>query len=388
MGIGRWGTVAGALAVAGAARGAEVTDMPPPMGGSAMLAYGGSYLSGGLQEQGIRVADRRFTRHDLDVRLELSPVRGAALTLGLSTTPAMRFAFPGASPMIFDPIGGSGTYLSAADLAAADDDPIGAPVGDDTTATGTTDDATSTGDAPGFSASGLNGIWIGAAVAPFSQSYSRYQAASWRLDLAFRTPNKANSLWVSDGTKRGTAPGGTALRLRGAWSTDLGVGEPYLVAQWHKENRFTGPTTAPDGTPGPELELRPASTIGVTGGIELAGYDDAEGGNKVAFDLFGGCQYTTWQDVATGVYLPDTLASGRAIPVTTSEHVSAHIGAGVNVHAAEYVRARVGMTGRYATPHRQEHLYDVLSTWDSFEIGWYVNLGGVGGLPQKEAAAE
>ncbi len=388
MGIGRWGTVAGALVVAGAANGAEVTDMPPPLGGSAMLAYGGSHLTGGLQEQGIRIADRRFTRHDLDVRLELSPIRGAALTLGIATTPSMRWSFPGGSPMIFDPIGGSGTYLTAADLAAANDDQIGAPVTDpEATETGG-DDATATGDAPGFTASGFNGVWIGAAVAPFSQSYSRYQATNWRLDLAFRTPNKGSSLWVSDGTKRGTAPGGTALRLRGAWSADLGVGEPYLVAQYHKENKFTGPTTAADGTPGPELELRPASNIGVTGGIELAGYDDAEGGNKVAFDLFGGCQYTTWQDVATGVYLPDTLASGAAIPMTTSEHVSAHVGAGVNVHAAEYVRARVGITGRYATPHRQEHLYDVLSTWDSFEIGWYVSLGGVGGLPSKDAPVE
>jgi hypothetical protein len=362
--------------VAGPAQAAEVTDMPPELGVLGDLSYVGSRLSGGLEESGIRVSDRRFLRHDLRVRLEFAPVRGAALTLGIDATPAMSWDFPGSRTMLLDPLNGAGTYLTPADREDATSP--GAPVtGTTTGATGGAPDA----DAAGFDAGGLNGVWIGVAVAPFSQSYQRHQAANWRLDLAFRTGSANKNLWTFDGDKRGTSPGGSALRIGGAFSSDYGVGEPYLAVLWHRENKVSVDVVDAEGnevTSG--LEVRPGSRLSSTGGVEIVAWEDLDDGNRVAFDFSGTFGYQGWQDVATGVYLPDTLELGEAIPMTTSEHVFFGAGLAVDFHGAEYLRGRVGVNATYRTPYRLEHLYPVYTTPDSWELGWTITLGGAGAV--------
>jgi hypothetical protein len=369
------GVCLAASTVAGAT---EVTDMAPERGVRALVQYGGSRLTGGLVEQGIRIADRRFERHDLGLQLELSPLRGASLTLGLDGTPSQSWTFDNARPMILDPLTGSGTYLTAADLAGLSDDGIGAPTGDPEV------EPAIVGDTYGFRASGLNGVWIGVAVAPFSQTYARNQATNWRLDVAFRTPSKGNNLWsVRDNGNRGTSPGGSALRLQGAWSADLGVGVPYLTASWNKENKVTlDIVDATGATVARGLTLRPASTLQSTVGIEIDAWED-DAGSKFALDLFGGFGYRSWEDVATGVYLPETLDLGQTIPVTTSESIFVRAGAGVNVHGGDHVLARAQIDASYGTPYRLEHLYDVSTTWDSWTLGWRLTFGGQGALPER-----
>jgi hypothetical protein len=388
MRIGQW-VAACATAFGAQASAAEVTDMPPELGGQGMLSYAGSSLHGGLEEQGIRVSDRKFLRNDLDVSLAFSPLRGTALTLDLATTPSMNWTFPGSRSMIFDPTTGVGTYLTPDELQSSATG-LGAPVATDgTSATATGATGGGSAGTAGFEASGFDGVWLGVAVAPFSQSYAVNEAANWRIDAGFRTGSKKSNLWTyNDSGKRGTATGGTAFRLAGAFSSDLGVGEPYMTVEWIKENKVAVDVNGPDGAAiATGLELHPASDLSVTAGVELAAYDDAAAGNKVAIDLFTGFGYRSWEDVATGVYLPQTLPSTQGIPMTTSEHVSALAGAGVNIHGAKYFRGSLGMTFGYSTPYRLEHLYDVYTTPDSWELGWYVRVGGVGSVPQHEEDA-
>ncbi len=386
MAVGRWVALAAWGFGVPSAGAAEVTDMPAELGVLGSATYRGSRLDGGLEEDGIRVGDRRFLRHDALVHLEFAPLEGLALTVEADATPAMQWEYPGGRTMLLDPLTGTGTYLTESDRAATEDTGPSSPETGTTATTGTTTTAPAKRGAPGFEAGGLNGIWFGVAAAPFSQLYKRHQAANWRLDLAFRTGSAKHSLWTYNGDRRGSSPGGTALRVAGAFSSDYGVGEPYLTAEWLKENKVKVDVLDANGAAVAKgLEVRPGSTLSSTGGVEIVAWEALEKGHRVAFDLSGTFGYKSWADVATGVYLPDTLPIGERLPVTTSEHVFARFGLGFDVHAARHFRAKFGTNATFRTPYRLEHLYSVYTTPDSWELGWFFTLGGTGAVAGNSA---
>lgn len=328
---------------------AEVTDMP-----GAFQAFGGVHYSGtgewsALEEQDVVIARRRVFRHDLNYRLQFAPIDGVALVLDIAHTPSARYVFPEAYEMNLEPVNGGGTYL------------LSGP-----------------GETAVVSGSGLTGAWIGAAFAPFAERYSRGQQATWRLDAAVRTGSPKHNLWTAPDGKRGVSPGGTAIKLAGAFSADYGVGNPWLTATYVKENKVTVDIVDEDGTAWAEqLELQPASTFDTAMGIEVVGLEDEQAGQRFAVDVFLGVSYRTWEDVASGVYLPNVIGPARQIAVTSGEHLAGRAGFAFDVHFNRYVRARMGPDVRIRTPFRPEHVYAVRTVPENIGVGWVLRVDGV-----------
>ncbi len=340
------------LCHAGVALAAEVTDMAPAMGASATIQYRGSALHGQLIEAGQVVSDRRVSRHDLDIQGEFSPVDGVGVTLGLATTPSYRLRYPNARGMVSEPADGSGSLLA------------GDPLAED----------------PTIVASGLQGVWLGAALSPFSERRRLDGAGStWRLDVALRTGSKKKNLWTADGDRRGAAPGGPAFRVAGAFSSEQGAGAPYVKVAYVRENPVTVDVVDESGTSYGELDLRPASTVDLRGGVEvIAKRGDEDQAGRIAVDLYGGGGYRSWEDIASGVYLPSVLASGRAISMTAGDHMTAALGMALDVHADAVVRGRTGVELAYASPFRPEHVYAVTTSADTWQINWNVTIQAIG----------
>ncbi len=337
------------LAVATTARAAEVTDMAPGAGALVGVTYGGSALAGRLVESGTTIADRRVQRHDLDICAEVAPIEGLALTLGFATTPSLRFAYPNAREMVSEPATGSGSYLAGPASA----------------------------ETPAVTASGLQGVWLGAAVAPFAERYQGTTGSTWRLDVGFRTGSKNKNLWTAgDSGRRGVAPGGTAFKVQGAFSSDRGVGQAYVTAGWIKESAVNVDVVDEDGRDWGELALQPASTVSLRGGIEIVAFESGpdDPPARFAVDLFAGAGYRSWEDVSSGVYLPNVLDSGRQIPVTVGDQMIGTLGMAFDYHAGEVIRGRTGATFTYVMPYRVEHVYDVRTSADTYTIGWSLTV--------------
>ena len=333
------------------AHAAEVTDMAPATGVMFGAHYGGSALSGDLVEAGEVISARRITRHDLDLRAEFAPIDGFAITLALATTPSWVFRYPDAREMIVEPATGEGSYLAG--------DPFA--------------------EAPEIKAGGLQGVWVGAAFAPFAERYETADSQStWRLDVGFRPGSKTSNLWTAPKGKRGVAPGGSALRLAGAFSSDLGLASPYLSVDYQRESGVEVDIIDEAGTEWAKgLALKPASTVRTRGGVEITAYEDPDLGSTFAFDLYIGGGYRSWEDVASGVYLPSVLASSRQVPVTVGDHMTGLAGLGIDYHVSDNVRGRTGLEFRYHTPFRVEHVYDVRTSGNSWELGWTLTVQGL-----------
>lgn len=343
----------------GVASGAEVTDMPAAMQGLGRVQYSGLIEYNALEEAGERVAGRRVQRHDLDYHLAFAPLDGLALTLGISHTPSVRYRYPDARPMLMEPVDGGGTYLLS--------DPGGTHV---------------------VQGAGLNGVWLGAAFAPFAERYARNQQATWRLDVAFRTGSPKRNLWTAPNGKRGSAPGGTALKLQGAFSRDLGVGHPWLQVAWTHENKVTVDLTDESGmTWAQDVVLRPASTVDILGGIELVAVDDRDTGARFAVDLYLGFGYRSWEDVASGVYLPHVVSASRQIPVTAGEQIHGRAGIAFDYHVNDAVRFRTGPDVRVHTPFRPEHVYHVRTRAENIAIGWMFRFEGILDVEELQSPA-
>jgi hypothetical protein len=333
---------------------AEVTELPPALGLRAGVRYSGSSVSGGLEEAGERVADRRVSRHDLDLVGVFSPTRGLALTLDLALTPSLRYRYAASQEMRIDPQSGAGSYLSG--------DPVA----------GT----------PTVRASGLAGVWLGVAGAPLSEV--AMQRVGWRLDAAVRTPSPKRNLWSAPNGTRGPAPGGAAFRLAGAFSADQGAFAPWMRAEWTHEFGARVDVIDEDGvTWARDLQVRPARTFAASVGTEVVAVDGGASGVRVALDPRITAGYRSWEDVASGVYLPNVLAGGRAIPMTSGDTLFASAGPAVSVRVRERVRVRAGVDLSYTMPYRLEHQYDVRTTGDTLGVGGSFEVLGEGRLGKR-----
>ncbi len=333
------------IALLTAAWSAEVTDIPPGMAGDVCLTYQGSIEQGSLQESLQTWGSRRVEQHDLLVDVEFSPVGGFVLRLGLEATPARLLSFPEAVSMSYDPVTETGTMVSGSLLT----------------------------DPPTYEAKGVQGVWIGAALAPFSEQLHEHQQVSWRLDAAIR-PGAKRSWWVHelDGP-RGVAPGGVGVDLRAAFSTERGTANPYLVADYRWEGPFTA---ALSGGSGEEVQVRPSSSVQALAGVELVGARDEARSTKAAFDLRLRFAYLGWADIPSGVLLPDTLDATQGLLVTSGEHLELGGGLAIKGHVHRNLVLRAGADLAYVFTYRLEHLYPVYTGLDTFRIGWSAALEG------------
>ncbi|MEQ1503035.1 MAG: hypothetical protein ABMB14_12435 [Myxococcota bacterium] len=344
----------------GTASAAQVTDMPPELGLYAGLRYGGSSVSGHLEEAGEEVGGRKVSRHDLDLFAEFAPVRGIAFNLDLAYTPSLSYRYPGARSMVVEPLTGSGSYLAG-------------EVGTDT---------------PTVKASGLDGLWLGVAAAPVSEGYGTSQRANWRIDAGFRTPSPNRNLWTTRNGNRGPAEGGSAIRLAGAFSTTRGVVSPWMRGGWTRESPVKVDVVDEAGvTWAKDLPLRPASTFAADVGVDVVAVEDASTGLRFAVGLSFGAGYKTWEDVASGVYLPNVLDGGRRIPMTSGDRVFGQAAIDADLHLNEVIRFDTGLAVDYGLPYRLEHVYEVRTSPDTIELGWTFAVTAVGLFAAREPEA-
>jgi len=335
------------LLLAATAQAAEVTDMPPALRGDVSLSYAGSIQAGSLDEDGGPYGRRRLERHDLALQVEFALAAGVAVRIALPYTPVLRQDFSGATEMTYDPVTASGTYTAEVPLDHALE----------------------------VRARGMDGVWLGAAVTPFSEARNPRQQVTWRLDAAFRTASPEHSYWTVSGGKRGVSPGGLAWALGAAFSTETDFANPYLTMGWVREGAVTVDVVDDDGdTWASGLEVRPASTVDVSAGVELVAHRD--GDERVAVDLLVGFGYRTWEDVPSGLYLPSVLDASRSQLVTRGEHLVASTGLGLVYHVNQYAGVRLGAEVRYFQPHRLEHVYPVSTGLDTWEMSWSARVVG------------
>ncbi|MEZ4241341.1 MAG: hypothetical protein R3F59_35330 [Myxococcota bacterium] len=336
---------------AGAAWAAEVTELPPPRSGVAGLRYTGAREAGGLEEAGERVADRVVSRHDLDLFASFGLVPGLAATLALDTTPSLHLAYAHTREMRLDPASGTGSYLAG--------EPAGQQV---------------------IRAGGLEGLWLGVAGAPVSRAAG--ERAVWRLDAAVRTPSAGRNLWTARNGHRGPAPGGAAVRLAAAFSTDRGAFAPWLRIAYDHELPVRIDVVDEAGTTwAKDLRVAPARTVTASAGSELVALrsDDV----RLVVDPSGSAGYRSWEDVASGVYLPNVLDGGRSVPVTRGDTVFAEAGVAVGVAVADRLKIRGGLAATYALPQRLEHLYAVRTTADTVGVRGFLEVTGAAALPSR-----
>ena len=169
----------------------------------------------------------------------------------------------------------------------------------------------------------------------------------------------------------------TALRLATAFSKDLGTGNPYMGFAYLSEGSVTVDLEDEEGiVHGSAVELRPASTLEATGGVEIVAWQDSSVGRRVAVDLSLTGGYRTWQDVGSGLLLPNVLDGSRGIPVTSGEVVYARAGLGADVHVTPELWTRTGLWAGWETPSRPEHVYNVTTSTETFTVGWFLTIEG------------
>lgn len=340
------------IALAMTASAAEVTWTPEKLHVAASVNYRGSFEFGYLEEQAIRVSQRRFTEQNVDLGLQFSPIPGATLTLGLATTPSWLWRFPQARQMLLEPVDGGGSYVFA-DQAPEDTEPVGTNGG------------------------GINGAWVGAAFSPFSEAFDLGHRVTWRLDVAYRTGNKNKNRWAVVDGKRGGAMGGSAIKIAGAFSRRGGAAEPYVRGTWLKENKVTVDVTDAQGTViAPGLEIDPADSVEILGGTEVIASENALTHTRTAVDFNLGFRYRTWEDLPSGFLLPNVIEASKAITVTHSERVQGLAGMGLNLVFSDTVRTTTGARFQYTLPHTEEHIYDVQTSADTFGVAWYFSITG------------
>jgi len=319
----------------------EATDMPGAMRGDLSLDYQGSFKAGGLTQDGQSVGLTRAQQHDLILQAEFAPVDGLAFFVALPQTLSKVQKFPEAYEMVVDPATNTGAFTTEA--------PLGSP--------------------PEYRGKGSEGVWLGAAIAPFSERYDRNQQVSWRLDVAYRTRAK-NTFWEEVDGKRGVSTSGSGFKFKAAFSTQHKRTSPYLVVDWLLETRRPVTLAHSDGSSS-LIQIVPGNRLQIYGGIEilLTPPDPPETDSfRAALDLLAGFGYRSWSDGPSGFLLPDILDASQGIPVTQTEHLTARTGMGILMSYSRYAQIRLGAQLHYATPHRLEHVYPVTTSVDTLEV--------------------
>lgn len=331
------------LAIANTANAADPTDLPPNLRGDVGLGYSGSFHQAGLEERGAVYGIRNVQRHDLALRGAFTVYTGVAITVGLPVALRQSITYPSARQMLLDPVSGGGQYTNGAPL-----DPTPSIVG-----------------------RGLDGFWVGVALAPFREDYASTLPITTRFDLAFRTP--AASLYSE---KRGVGSGGVGWHIGGAFSVERGAANPYVSLAWTGEVQNKVDVVSPDGVARGEQALQDPSHFDGVAGAELIAAQNKASGMRVAIDLHVAASYATWGSHASGFWLPSTLESSKSVPVTESEHISVGGGLAVKADFNKLLGLRLGADGEWSTPHRIEHPYAVYTDTQSFGVTWSAAIVG------------
>lgn len=318
----------------GVAQAAELTELAPALRGDVSVRYDLDAAHADLIEAEEDVGRRVIQAHTITWAGSFSPVDGAAVFLEMPHIAAERVRYPDAATMAFDPAADQGTMRGTSPI----DDPAE------------------------LRGSGVGGVWLGVRGTPLSEALwaGRGDRTTWMLEGAYRFGDKTNLWTYGPRGTRGAGPGAPAFRLLTTVSTTKGDAEPYVRARWVRSSRInTDIVNAQDNVVATGIELRPESTFDLSVGSELEVSRYGEDGARVALDFRGTLGYHTWQDIPSGIYLPDVLEASTGQVATQSERVTAAGQFGVNWRFHEYVQLNVAGEVGVHTPYRAEHFYPV-----------------------------
>jgi hypothetical protein len=318
----------------GEARAAELTELAPALRGDVSVRYDLDAAHADLLEGDEQVGRRVLQSHTITWAGSFSPIDGAALFVEMPHIAAERVRYPQAAAMAFDPAADQGTMLGTPTI----DDPAE------------------------LRGAGVGGVWLGVRGTPLSEALwsARGDRTTWLLEAGYRFRDKTNLWTYGPRGTRGAGPGAPAFRLLTTVSATKGDAEPYVRARWVRSSRInTDIVDAQGRTVATGLELRPESTFDLGVGTELEVSRYGEDGARVALDFRGTLAYHTWQDIPSGIYLPDVLDASVGQVATQSERVTAAGQFGVNWRFHEYVQLNVAGEVGVHTPYRAEHFYPV-----------------------------
>ncbi len=326
--------LAGLLLTASPALAAEATELPDPLRGVAALAYDATGEKLRVLQADEVVGRSHLREHDLTLQLGFSPVRALALGFELPVVLDERLVWSEAHEMVFDPTLDNGSMLGT---PAIDPPPV-------------------------LKGGGLAGPLLLLRVAPFHTRLhaGRGDRTSWVLEAGYRFQDKSSFYKTTNDGKRGGGTGADALHLRSAWSTERRSNRPYLDVVFDRAFTVPTPLRATDGsilTAG--AAVRPASRLDARIGTEVPAIQ-AEG-FELAVDLRAHAGYRSWQDVPSGLYLPDVLDTSRSVLVTQGDALSLTGGLGLLFRAPGKLDVRVSGDAGTETPYQIEHPYGLYS---------------------------
>jgi hypothetical protein len=302
-----------------------------------------------LLEGGEQVGRRNITDHVVTWTGSFSFYEGVSAFFEIPHYAAQKVTYPEASQMAFDPAVDAGTMLGTPAIA----------------------------DPAGIRGSGVGGTWWGFRGTPLSETLwgDRGDRTTWMLEAAYRFKDKTNLWTYGPRGTRGAGPGAPAFRLGTTISTTKGEAQPYLKVQWTRTGRInTDIVDEDERVVARGVELRPASELDLGLGTELQVAEYGEQGAQVALDFRGTFSYRSWQDIPSGIYLPDVLEASKSQVATESETASVLGQFGVNWRFHEYVQLNVAGEVGTNTPRRAEHFYPVSTGMGSVLWGVTTNL--------------
>lgn len=330
---------------------AEATEVAPWLRGDVDIRYDFSTESARLLEDDALVANRTIDQHLMTFSGEFTVMPGAQVFFELPVYIGETITFEDSYSMVIDPNTDSGTYLGS--------DPVGESVV--------------------VEGKGLGGTWLGLRGTPLSEVLwpKRGDKVTFLVEVGFRVPDKSNLWAISDSGTRGAGPGSTAFRLHTAASTTMKWTEPYVAATLTRSGPAKNVALVDeDGNKLADnaVTVQPAHEIAMRAGLEIVPVVRQAVGSRFAIDVHGDFAYRSWQDIPSGIYLPDVLDASRAALATQGETSLASAGLSLNYRIFEWVQLDVGGDFGVIMPQSVEHFYDVQTGMGTTTWGLSTNL--------------
>jgi hypothetical protein len=321
----------------GTAHGAEITALPPGMRGDIGMAYEAKVVPDLLLEGDTIVGRRRAVDHTLTYSGAMGLTKVLALEVALPHVLSSRTGFSDSHRMIYDPISGTGTMLGTQTLASD----------------------------PELFGKGLSGTRVSLAATPFSETAfaARGDQLTWLLRAGYQVPDKTN-IWTHSNGERGAGDGASGIILETAFSTTNGVTQPYLGLSYEKRLPLRMDIVDAGGqTVAKNLQIKPASTVMVTTGLEIEVLRDeawANGlGTALTLDPSARFGWRSGAEIPSGLFLPSVLSMTENTTVGQGATSEIWAGMGLTWRIIEYLDWNIN--GELGSPlaYQVEHPYDV-----------------------------
>jgi len=311
---------------------AEVTNLPPQLGGDVTLAYRTDQTRLPLVESGESVGQVGMHDHWLTLSGMFSVLDDLSIGLEIPGQVLSRLSYTDSHVMTWDPTEETGSFLTGAEERFSSID-----------------------------GKGMNGAWFSLLGTPLSEA--RGHQATWLLEIGLRNRTK-NNFWSAEGDKRGAGPGAAAQRMVATFSTTRGVASPYLQANLLRQGEIDVELEEGVATIAPERSATFAA------GSEFFHYGDTEKGIRISSDYQLSFGYHTDAHLPSGLWLPDVLPISAGQATNRGEYTSLQTSAGLSWQFAPEVKARLQGSLGWQSPTRLEHPYPI---YTDGSLGWGIS---------------